>query len=91
MRIETTDGDSNMIDAIVGAVASVDSNGQLIWGLQERGVKMRRCIFHLLHLNFESQYTMFNSDGGVGVKVRDWLKKAGQNAERKEDAMRAIQ
>jgi hypothetical protein len=91
LQVVVTDGDSNMIDAITGAVASVDSNGQLIWGLEQRGVKMRRCIFHLLHLNFESQYKMFNSDGGVGVKVRDWLKKAGQNAERKEDAMRAIQ
>lgn len=91
LQVVVTDGDSNMIDAITGAVAAVDSNGQLIWGLEQRGVKMRRCIFHLLHLNFESQYKYFNCDGGVGVKVRDWLKKAGQNAERKEDAMRAIQ
>jgi hypothetical protein len=91
LQVVVTDGDSNMIDAITGAVASVDSNGQLIWGLAQRGVKMRRCIFHLLHLNFESQYKMFNCDGGVGVKVRDWLKRAGQNAERKEDAMRAIE
>jgi hypothetical protein len=41
---------------------------------------MRRCIFHLLHLNFESEYKRFGTDGGVGVKVRDWLKQAEQRA-----------
>ena len=50
-----------------------------------------QCIFHLLHLNFESEYKMFGTDGGVGLKVRDWLKQAGQKAETKEDLMDAVQ
>ena len=45
-----------MIDAITGATKAFDSNGQLVWGMQQHGgVQMRRCIFHLLHLNFESE------------------------------------
>ncbi len=31
-------------------------NGQLVWEMQHHGgVRMRHCIFHLLHLNFESE------------------------------------
>ena len=90
--VVVTDGDSNMIDAITGATNACDSNGQLVWGMQQHGgVRMRRCIFHLLHLNFESEYKMFATDGGVGVKVRDWLKHAGQRAETKEALIHAIE
>ena len=81
-----------MIDAITGATKACDSNGQLVWGMQQNGgVRMRRCIFHLLHLNFESEYKMFATDGGVGVKVRDWLKQAGQRAETKEELIHAVE
>ncbi len=92
LLVVVTDGDSNMIDAITGATSAVNSNGQLVWGMEERGgVRMRRCVFHLLNLNFESEYKAHNQDGDVGKKVRDWLKQAGQKAETKDDLMDAVQ
>ena len=72
-----TDGDDDMIAAIKGAF---DEDA---WGIPE--VLCRRCIFHLLHLNFERDYTHFTCDGGVGSKCRDWLKLAGQKCKTKED------
>lgn len=46
-----TDGDDDMIDAIKGAFA------EDAWGIPD--VLCRRCIFHLLHLNFEKDYPHF--------------------------------
>ncbi len=44
-----------------------------------------------LHLNFESEYRNFATDGGVGYKLRDWLKQAAQRALTKEHLLSAIQ
>lgn len=78
-----TDGDDNMVDAIKGAF---DADA---WGTPE--VLCRRCIFHLLHLNFEKDYTFFTCDGGVGLKCRDWLKLAGKKCKSKEQMLDAGQ
>jgi hypothetical protein len=76
-----TDGDDDMIDAIKGAFA------KNAWGIPD--VLCRRCIFHLLHLNFEKDYPHFTCDGGVGLKCRDWLKTAGRRCKSKEDMLDA--
>ena len=86
-----TDGDQNMIDAISSALDTLDRNGKSLWGTQNNPVLLRRCIFHLLHLNFETEYRNFATDGGVGYKVRDWLKHAAQRALTKEQLLSAIQ
>jgi len=78
-----TDGDDNMVDAIKGAF---DADA---WGAPE--VLCRRCTFHLLHLNFEKDYTFFTCDGGVGLKCRDWLKLAGKKCKSKEQMLDAGQ
>ena len=80
-----------MIDAISSALDTLDRNGKSLWGTQNNPVLLRRCIFHLLHLNFETEYRNFATDGGVGYKVRDWLKQAAQRALTKEQLLSAIQ
>ena len=89
--VVVTDGDQNMIDAISSALDTLDRNGKSLWGTQNNPVLLRRCIFHLLHLNFETEYRNFATDGGVGYKVRDWLKHAAQRALTKEQLLSAIQ
>ncbi len=91
LLVVVTDGDQNMIDAISSALDTLDRNGQSLWGTQNNPVLLRRCIFHLLHLNFETEYRNFATDGGVGCKVRDWLKHAAQRALTKEQLLSAIQ
>jgi hypothetical protein len=62
LQLVVTDGDENMTDGIEGAFQKG------VWGVRNV-VARRRCIFHLLHLNFESDYPQFTSDGGVGLQV----------------------
>jgi hypothetical protein len=78
-----TDGDDDMIAAIKGAFAENS------WGIPQ--ALCRRCIFHLLHLNFEKDYPQFTCDGGVGLKCRDWLKMAGHKCKNKEEMLDAGQ
>ena len=81
LQVVVTDGDDNMTDAIEGALA------QRAWG--DELTCRRRCIFHLLHLNFESEYPQFTCDGGVGIRCRDWLKFAGKKCQTKQEMMQA--
>jgi hypothetical protein len=81
LQVVVTDGDHNMTDAIEGALA------QRAWG--DELTSRRRCIFHLLHLNFESEYPQFTCDGGVGIRCRDWLKFAGKKCQTKQEMMQA--
>jgi len=90
LLVVVTDGDQNMIDALASAFDTLNHNGNSLWGTEDRPVLLRRCIFHLLHLNFETDYRNFSTDGGVGYKVRDWLKQAGQRALTKEHLLFAI-
>lgn len=89
LLVVVTDGDQNMIDAISSAF-TLGRNGQFLWGTQDKPVLLRRCIFHLLHLNFEKEYANFKTDGGVGIKVRDWLKQAARRALTKAQLLSAI-
>jgi hypothetical protein len=89
LLVVVTDGDQNMIDAISSAF-SLGRNGQFLWGTQDKPVLLRRCIFHLLHLNFEKEYANFKTDGGVGIKVRDWLKQAARRSLTKAQLLSAI-
>jgi hypothetical protein len=82
LQLVVTDGDENMTDGIEGAFQKGD------WGVRNV-VARRRCIFHLLHLNFESDYPQFTSDGGVGLQVRDWMKLAGQKCQTKDEMLEA--
>lgn len=82
LQLVVTDGDENMTDGIEGAFQKGD------WGIRNV-VARRRCIFHLLHLNFESDYPQFTSDGGVGLQVRDWMKLAGQKCQTKDEMLEA--
>jgi hypothetical protein len=91
LLVAVNDSDQNMIDAISSAFDTLDRNGNSLWGTQNNPVLLRRCIFHLLHLNFETEYRNFASDGGVGYKDRDWLKQAAQRALTKEQLLSAIQ
>ena len=81
LQVLVTDGDPDMADAIEGAFAKG------AWGTE--AVLRRRCIFHMFHLNFEKDYPMFGSDGGVGKKCRDWLKLAGKKCQTKDALLNA--